>query len=74
MCCDPVNNFRYDQIDGECEKCGEDTVDGVAFDACSYSSVDCDKCGYAPCKDSCQDATNEKAQQEIYTTSRESQT
>lgn len=53
MCCDPVNNFNYDAINGECKKCGEDTVNGYAFDACNYSSVQCDECGYAPCNDSC---------------------
>lgn len=53
MCCDPANNFSYDSINGECHKCGNDTVNGEAFDVCNHSSVQCDECGYAPCNDSC---------------------
>lgn len=37
---------------GTCE-CGEDTVDGHAATGCNWSPVICDKCGAAPCDESC---------------------
>lgn len=40
-------------IDGECDDCGQETVDGCTTDHCNYSSVQCEKCGWAPCDESC---------------------
>ena len=48
MCCAP-NDFKEEDIDGECEFCGAETCDGVAFLICGYSPCDCDHCGYSPC-------------------------
>ena len=53
MCCEPCNDFKYDEINGECPNCSSSTVDGQAFDVCYYSSVECSKCGSAPCDGSC---------------------
>ena len=52
MCC-AANEYHESEINGECEKCGERTVDGDAFDTCSFSPVECDECGWAPCDGSC---------------------
>lgn len=38
---------------GTCPECGSETVDGEAYDQCSYSPTVCEKCGYAPCDLSC---------------------
>ncbi len=53
MCCGQSNSFTTEDVDGECEDCGESTVDGAALDCCSYSPCVCDTCGYAPCDQSC---------------------
>lgn len=53
MCCSNTGYIK-DQINGECLKCGEPTVDGEAYDKCDYSHTECDECGYSPCDDSCQ--------------------
>lgn len=52
MCCSP-NDYKKTEIDGTCPECGEDTVDGAAFISCSYSPIECDVCGFAPCDGSC---------------------
>ena len=52
MCCSNTGYSR-DEIDGICPDCGEPTVDGCAYDACEYSSIECKTCGYAPCDESC---------------------
>jgi hypothetical protein len=52
MCCSNTGYIK-DQINGECLKCGEPTVDGEAYDKCDYSHTECDECGYSPCDDSC---------------------
>lgn len=54
MCCDPkfLNSERH-LIDGECPDCGEPTVDGEAFEICSYSPCECNTCDHRPCDDSC---------------------
>lgn len=50
MCCDAWNEGKPN---GECPKCGAPTVDGIAATGCNYSPVQCDKCGDAPCDQSC---------------------
>lgn len=51
-CCSP-SEYRKEEIDGECPECGSDTVDGYAYEQCSYSPTDCEFCGLAPCDQSC---------------------
>jgi hypothetical protein len=52
MCCS-ASGYYYSDIDGECPHCGEPTVDGDAYENCSYSPTQCDTCGYSPCDESC---------------------
>lgn len=40
-------------VNGECESCGEPTIDGEAEEQCSYSPVVCEECEYAPCDGAC---------------------
>ena len=53
MCCAPVEWDIEDKPNGECPLCWAETVDGEAYDVCSYSPVLCDECGSAPCDNSC---------------------
>jgi len=48
-CCDGW----YEEPNGVCPDCGEDTTDGDASVGCNYSPVVCDTCGSAPCDQSC---------------------
>jgi hypothetical protein len=52
MCCDDYG-YNVNEIDGECPDCGEPTVDGDAFRSCSYSPVECERCNWRPCDQSC---------------------
>jgi hypothetical protein len=52
MCCDP-NDYKEEEINGECPDCGMDTVDGDAYDKCGYSPVECETCDWRPCDQSC---------------------
>ena len=52
MCCSNTD-YKESEINGECPACGEPTVDGCAYDSCSYSPVQCETCGNAPCDQSC---------------------
>lgn len=52
MCCEP-SGYKKEEINGACDKCGADTVDGLAFEQCGYSPVLCEECGNAPCDGSC---------------------
>ncbi len=52
MCCEP-SGYHVDEINGRCPDCGEDTVDGDAFDQCAYSPVTCETCNCSPCDLSC---------------------
>ena len=52
MCCDSTD-YTENMINGKCEKCGEPTVDGDAYEQCGYSPTICNECGYAPCDGSC---------------------
>jgi uncharacterized protein (DUF983 family) len=52
MCCSP-SGYLMDEINGECPNCGEPTVDGDAYENCTYSRRECDVCGWSPCDDSC---------------------
>jgi len=52
MCCDNTG-YKENEINGECPICGEPIVDGNAYDVCSYSPVQCEECGNAPCDQSC---------------------
>ena len=52
MCCS-ASGYSIDEINGECPDCGESTVDGDAYDNCSYSPSECGTCGYSPCDQSC---------------------
>ena len=49
-CCD---GWDLGEPNGECPKCGADTVDGQAATGCNYSPVICKECGDAPCDLSC---------------------
>lgn len=51
-CCEP-SGFAKEEINGVCPECGEDTVDGDAYECCDYSPVECEVCGFAPCDESC---------------------
>jgi len=53
MCAEPMNNYDFNDIDGECPKCGANTVDGAAYDICCHSNVECEECGSSPCDGSC---------------------
>jgi hypothetical protein len=50
MCTD---GWYLGKADGECEDCGEPTVDGHAQSGCHWSGVVCETCGAAPCDESC---------------------
>jgi hypothetical protein len=52
MCCSNTG-YTKDEINGECQDCGEPTVDGSAFDCCDYSPEMCKTCGWSPCDESC---------------------
>ena len=52
MCCSNTY-YNEEEINGVCPNCGEDTVDGYAFDCCDYSPTICDTCGWSPCDESC---------------------
>lgn len=52
MCCSNTD-FEKKDINGECLDCGQPTVDGQAYDNCSWSPVECETCGWAPCDGSC---------------------
>lgn len=47
------NENKHEDINGVCPDCGEDTIDGDAYEYCSYSSCQCETCGYRPCDGSC---------------------
>ena len=53
MCCGDKNEFKRDEINGECPVCGEPTVDGEAFEQCGWSQEECEHCGWSPCDQSC---------------------
>lgn len=53
MCCAPIEWGDDETPNGECPECGAETVDGVAYEQCSYSQTVCEKCGSAPCDLSC---------------------
>jgi len=52
MCCD-TTNYALSEINGNCFDCGQPTCNGSAYEACGYSPIMCDTCGYAPCDESC---------------------
>lgn len=52
MCCD-ATDYKEEEINGECPDCGADTVDGAAYESCSYSPCECETCDYRPCDQSC---------------------
>lgn len=41
------------EVNGECPKCGKETVNGIAASGCNYSPIICDTCGWSPCDGSC---------------------
>lgn len=47
------NGIFTSLIDGVCEECGSDTVEGCSTDICNYSPQVCQTCGYSPCDQSC---------------------
>ena len=52
--CWPEDGSTKKDVNGVCKDCGEDTIDGEAFDSsCGYAPVECTTCGYAPCDSSC---------------------
>ena len=52
MCCSP-SGFTESDINGVCPECDEPTVDGEAYECCSYSPTECHTCGWSPCDWSC---------------------
>lgn len=52
MCYTP-SGYKVSEINGECEECGEPTIDGDAYECCAYSLVECETCGWQPCNQSC---------------------
>lgn len=52
-CCAAIEWPPEYKPNGECEDCGEPTYDGEAWEICSYSPVECNTCGSAPCDQSC---------------------
>jgi len=52
MCC-AATDFKEKEINGECPDCGEPTVNWNAYEKCSWSPVECETCGWAPCDGSC---------------------
>ena len=52
MCCEP-NDYKKEDINGECPDCGMPTVDDEAYESCSYSPEECETCGWRPCDGSC---------------------
>lgn len=46
-------DYREKEINGTCPDCGEDTVEGDAYEQCAYSPCVCETCGYSPCDLSC---------------------
>lgn len=54
MCCSPrFEYYETTDINGVCPTCGEETVDGIAFNSCNYSPVECETCEWSPCDGSC---------------------
>ena len=54
MCCScKSEEMSVEDIDGFCEECGQDTVEGDSFYGCHYSPTECDKCNWSPCDGSC---------------------
>lgn len=51
--CYGKTGYTEQDINGECAECGQPTVDGNAFDRCSYSPKLCQTCGWSPCDESC---------------------
>ncbi len=52
MCCEPIGSDL--PVVGECPSCGSEIdKNGDAINICAHSSQDCEKCGSAPCDDSC---------------------
>ena len=52
MCCEPCGSEEPEV--SECDVCGGPTdSEGGSTDICSYSPVECEVCGWAPCDDSC---------------------
>jgi hypothetical protein len=51
-CCADVG-YEKEEINGECPECGEPTVDGNAYEQCSYSPETCEICNCKPCDLSC---------------------
>jgi hypothetical protein len=53
MCCAAMGWEEGDVVNGECPECGADTVDGDAYEQCSYSPTLCELCNDSPCDGSC---------------------
>lgn len=55
MPCCAKSGFEEKEINGTCPDCGEQTVDGEAFEKCGYEEHDpnCETCGHAPCGGAC---------------------
>ena len=53
MACFGTYEYEESEINGKCDKCGQPTVDGKAFDSCEYSPTVCEKCGWSPCDGIC---------------------
>ena len=51
-CCDPAGSYMPEV--GECAECGGPVdEDGDTTEACNYSPIVCETCGWAPCDQSC---------------------
>jgi hypothetical protein len=52
-CCAAKEWEKPEVPNGVCPNCGQDTVDGEAFEGCYYSPNDCELCDSRPCDGSC---------------------
>ena len=53
MCYSNAREITREDINGKCNNCGHDTIDGEAYLLCIDSETMCSVCGYAPCDGSC---------------------
>jgi hypothetical protein len=52
-CCAAMEWDDDEKPNGKCPDCGAETVNGEAYEQCSYSPCLCDTCHSAPCDWSC---------------------
>ena len=53
VCIGDYPNNKFEDIDGQCETCGNHTVKGEAYVSCAWGEKPCEECGYQECNDGC---------------------